>query len=160
MKRGPRRHATIACVYRSYRGLRTGRRDMRVAREPERPCRFHRQFPARDPEYQLPGAHGRTSRPLGANRTQRWYRQAKATKRGETGGRESERLIVPTRRGNWTDGPRGGKGAPFQGTVGGNHGGCSETRVRVTATTTDSKDGCEAAFTVAQRILESRSRVR
>jgi len=29
-------------VLRSYRGPRTGRRDMRVAREPERPCRFHR----------------------------------------------------------------------------------------------------------------------
>jgi hypothetical protein len=27
-------------VLRSYRGPRTGRRDMRVAREPERPCRF------------------------------------------------------------------------------------------------------------------------
>jgi len=29
-------------VYRSYRGPRTGRRDMRVAQEPERPCRFRR----------------------------------------------------------------------------------------------------------------------
>src|SRR3954463_10346220 len=29
-------------------------------------------------------------------RARPWYRQAKATKRGGTGGRESERLIVPT----------------------------------------------------------------
>ena len=29
-------------VLRSYRGPRTGRRDTRVAREPERPCRFRR----------------------------------------------------------------------------------------------------------------------
>src|SRR5208337_3677906 len=29
-------------VHRSYRGPRTGRRDIRVAREPERPCRFRR----------------------------------------------------------------------------------------------------------------------
>ena len=31
-------------AFRSYRGPRTGRRDTRVAREPERPCRFHRHF--------------------------------------------------------------------------------------------------------------------
>ena len=40
-------------------------------------------------------------------RTQRWYRQAKETKCGETGGRESERLVVPSSRGNypeWTPG--------------------------------------------------------
>src|ERR1700677_609621 len=29
-------------VHRSYRGPRTGRRGMRVAREPERPCHFRR----------------------------------------------------------------------------------------------------------------------
>jgi hypothetical protein len=37
--------------------------------------------------------------------TERWYRQAKATKCGETGGRESERPIVSPKRGNrpsWT----------------------------------------------------------
>src|SRR4051794_14946223 len=46
--------------------------------------------------------------------------------------------IVPWRRGNSTEGPRGGKGAPFQRTVGGKHGGCIETRGRVHETTTDS----------------------
>jgi len=37
--------------------------------------------------------------------TKRWYRPAKATKCGETGGRESERLIVSLKQGNrpsWT----------------------------------------------------------
>jgi hypothetical protein len=66
-------------------------------------------FPARDPEYQLPGAHGRASRPLGANRTQGWYRQA-ITKPGERDGRESERPILAWKRGNgpsrtpWSEG--------------------------------------------------------
>ena len=45
-------------------------------------------------------------------RTQRWYRQAKETKRGEMGGRESQHLIVPWKRGNQPEGPRQGKGVP------------------------------------------------
>ena len=68
---------------------------------------------------------------------QRWYRQAKATKRGERDGRESERLVVPWRPGNHSEGPGGGKGAPCHETVGGKHGGCIETRGRVHETTTD-----------------------
>ena len=48
------------------------------------------------------------------------YHQAKATKRGGTGGRESERLIVPPTRGNRPEGPRGGKEAPGHETAGGN----------------------------------------
>jgi len=54
-----------------------------------------------------PRAPGCASRPVGANRTQGWYRQVKATKRGERDGRESERPIVTLRRGNSTEGPRG-----------------------------------------------------
>ena len=77
-------------------------------------------------------------RPLGANGpTQGWYRQAKATKCGERDGRESERPIVPTKRGNHSEGPGGGKGAPCHETVGGKHGGCIGTRGRVHETTTD-----------------------
>ncbi len=44
------------------------------------------------------------------SRTQGWYRRAKATKLGETGDGESERLIVPLSRGNypeWTPGREG-----------------------------------------------------
>src|SRR5271157_580482 len=66
------------------------------------------------------------------------HRQAKETKCGEMGGRESERPIVTLRRGNSTEGPRGVKGTPFQLTVGGKHGGCIGTRGRVHETTTDS----------------------
>jgi hypothetical protein len=47
------------------------------------------------------------------------YRRAKATKRGGTGGGESERRIVPLRRGNRPSGPRGGKEAPGHETAGG-----------------------------------------
>jgi hypothetical protein len=46
------------------------------------------------------GSHGNEIR------VQPWYRQAKATKRGGTGGRESERLILPLTRGNRPEGPR------------------------------------------------------
>ncbi len=42
-KRGPRRHAATVWRVRSYWGPRTGRRDMRVAREPEKPCHFRRE---------------------------------------------------------------------------------------------------------------------
>lgn len=49
-----------------------------------------------------------------------WYRQAKATKRGETGVEQSERLVVPLKWGNRPKGPHRGKGAPGEGAVGGN----------------------------------------
>ncbi len=45
-------------------------------------------------------------------RTQRWYRRTKETQRGEMGGRESQHLIVPLKRGNQPEGPRRGKGVP------------------------------------------------
>ena len=47
------------------------------------------------------------------------YRQAKETKCGGTGGRESEHPILPTTRGNRPEGPRRGKGVPGHETVGG-----------------------------------------
>ena len=59
-------------------------------------------------------------------RVQPWYRQAKATKRGGTGGGESERLILPATRGNRPEGPRRGKGVPGHETVGGNDAGDTE----------------------------------
>ena len=56
--------------------------------------------------------------PMGdKQRSHRWYRQAKETKCGEMGGRESQRLIVALKRGNepsrtpWSEGaPRRGEG--------------------------------------------------
>jgi hypothetical protein len=43
---------------------------------------------------------------------QRWYRQAKETKRGEMDGKESQCPIVVMKRGNGPSGPRGAKGVP------------------------------------------------
>ena len=45
----------------------------------------------------------------------RWYRRAKETEHGETGGGESERLILASKRGNGPSGPRGAKGTPRRG---------------------------------------------
>src|SRR5258707_14011708 len=50
-------------------------------------------------------------------------RRAKETKCDGQDARESERLIVPTNRGNDSNEPRGGKEVPGHGTVGGKHGG-------------------------------------
>jgi len=52
--------------------------------------------------------------------TQGWYRQAKETKRGEKDSRESQRPIVPLKRGNQLEGPREGKGAPSHDPLKGN----------------------------------------
>jgi hypothetical protein len=57
--------------------------------------------------------------PGNETRVRLWYRQAKETKRGGTGGGESERLILPVTRGNRPEGPRRGKGTPGHETVGG-----------------------------------------
>ena len=70
------------------------------------------EMPEGDPAYQLqvdprpprPGSTGTKTR------THRWYRQAKETKCGETGGRESECLIRLLIQGNRPDGTLGRKG--------------------------------------------------
>jgi hypothetical protein len=52
-------------------------------------------MPAGDPAYQLQDDPRPTSEADGDERgTKRWYRQAKETKCGEKGGKESERLVV------------------------------------------------------------------
>ena len=79
---------------------------MRGPWEPGRPVRLHRQFRFGSPDHQSPDARDRASAVAGSKGpTRGWYRQAKATKRGEKDGRESERPIGSTRRGNrpsWT----------------------------------------------------------
>ena len=74
-----------------------------------------------------------------------WYRQAKETKHGRTGGRASQHLIVPVKQGTSPTGPCGGKEVPRHGPVGRKHGECIETHNRVNATTTDSVTGCHSA---------------
>src|SRR5947209_5107234 len=81
----------------------------RVPRELGRPRRLYRTCGS-EPGLQLQDEP----------RAQRWYRRAKETERGETDGGESERLIVPTSRGNRPEGPRGGKGTPSQEPLEGN----------------------------------------
>jgi hypothetical protein len=62
-------------------------------------CRLESRLPKLQVDPQL------TSRAGGdEKRTKRRYRQTKATKCGEMGGRESERPIVPMKRGNHTEG--------------------------------------------------------
>jgi hypothetical protein len=62
------------------------------------------------PAYQLQEIHSQVPGYGDEPGTTRWYRQAKETKCGERDGRESERLVVPTSRGNypeWTPGREG-----------------------------------------------------
>src|SRR4051812_10301129 len=80
-----------------------------VLQEPGRPLRLlgesrreHRVTNSR-PVAGASGGHGSETR------MQPGYRQAKATKRGGTGGGDSERRIVPWKRGNRPEGPRRGK---------------------------------------------------
>ena len=95
------------------------------------------------------GGRSPTPRPVGgaplqtgANNGAGRYRQAKATKCGETGGGKSEYRVVPMKRGNPPRRrPRGGKAVPSHGPVVGNHVGVTELHGRVTATTADS-DAC------------------
>ena len=78
-----------------------------------RPCRFHRARRLEIPPTNSRLIHGSASGAGGdEQRTQRWYRQAKETKCGEMGGRESERLIVLLTQGNQPEGPWRGKGMP------------------------------------------------
>ena len=85
----------------------------RVPRELGRPRRLHRNGRT---EHRLTNSRmirGLASRDVGDElRAQRWYRQAKETKRGERGDGESERLIVPSSQGNRPEGPWGGKETP------------------------------------------------
>ena len=69
------------------------------------------------------------------------YRQAKATKRGGTGDGASERRIVPWKRGNRPEGPRGGKEAPGHEAAGGIDARDTEPCYHLNRTTADSGQG-------------------
>src|SRR3954447_6113530 len=85
--RGPRRHAAMAWRARSRRGRRTGPRHMRGPWEPGRPVRLHRHVRLGNRTINSPEPTIARRRSLGANpRRKGWYRQAKATKCGETDG--------------------------------------------------------------------------
>src|SRR5256885_11973490 len=94
-----------------------------------------RRSAAQGPPAAAPGDGG--SEESGA----RWYRQAKATKRGGTDGGTSELLVLPTNPGNRPEGPGGGKGEPVNGTEGGKDAGNEESLKRLYETSTDSRSG-------------------
>ena len=83
---------------------------IRVPRELGRPCHLHRDgrlelrlTKSRLIHSSVPSWWGRTG-------DERWYRQAKETKCGEIGGKESERLVVPLSQGNHPRDPGEGRG--------------------------------------------------
>jgi hypothetical protein len=72
----------------------------RVPRELGRPCRLHRDGRL---EHRLTNSrliHSSVPSWWGRTGDERWYRQAKETKRGEMDGKESECPIVALKRGN------------------------------------------------------------
>ena len=114
---------------------------MRVPQELGTPWRFH----LFDLLASWWGARPKTPRPqvgvgLGRSEDRRegWYRHAKETKRGGKDDRESEHLIVPSKRGNAIQRIPRREGGAQSWAVGGKHGECIGTRSRVHETTTDS----------------------
>src|SRR3974377_23450 len=92
-------------------------------RELGRPCRFHRARRLEIPPTNSRLIHGSASRAGGGrtpDATRGSPRRENETERGEMGGRESQRLIVPSKRGNQTEGPRRGKGVPSHEPLKGN----------------------------------------
>ena len=82
----------------------------RVPRELGRPYRLHRDGRL---EHRLTNSrliHSSVPSWWGRTGDERWYRQAKATKCGEMGGKESERLVVPLSQGNHPRDPGEGRG--------------------------------------------------
>ena len=87
----------------------------RVPRELGRPCRLHRDCRlelrltnSRLIRGSVPSRRGRTG-------DERWYRQAKETKRGEMDDKESQRPIVAMRRGNGPPDPGERRGQRVMG---------------------------------------------
>jgi hypothetical protein len=83
------------------------------------------------------------------------YRQAKATKCGETGDEQSECSVVLLKRGNQPKGPCGGKGASEDGTAGGKDERDFEPGQHLNETAADSASGAGRSPSVTQRIHSS-----
>ncbi len=82
-----------------------------VSRELGRPCRFHRDCRLESRLTNSRLIHSSVPRWWGRTGDERWYRQAKETKRGEMDGKESQCPIVALKRGNGpsrTPGSEGG----------------------------------------------------
>ena len=85
---------------------------IRVSRELGRPCRLHRDCRLEPRLTNSRLIHSSVPSWWGRTGDERWYRQAKETKRGEMDGKGSQCPIVALKRGNGPSGPRGAKGAP------------------------------------------------
>jgi hypothetical protein len=121
---------------RSYRGPRTGRRDRRVAREPERPCRFHRHFRLGNRNTNSPCPRPRV--PAGGSKSDARVVSPsegnEARRDGRQGVGASHSTVEP---GEPTRGTLGREGDNVSCTVGGPHGRSIEAGDRVNKTTTD-----------------------
>ena len=92
-------------------------------------------MPAGDPAYQLQVDPRPTSEADGdERRTKRWYRQTKATKCGEKGGKESQCPIVVMKQGNGPSRTLWSKGGAALWTGSWNHAEDTVPHQRVTAT--------------------------
>ncbi len=105
----------------------------RVSRELGRPCRLHRDSRSGSRLTKIQADPRLPSRACGDETgTKRWYRQAKETKRGEMAGKESQRPIVATKRGNGPSRTPGSEGGAASWTEGCKHAEDTEPRPRVT----------------------------
>ena len=106
----------------------------RVPRELGRPCRLHRDCRLETRLTNSRLIHSLRPRLVGTNKgRQRWYRQAKETKRGEMDGKESQCPIVVLKRGNGPSRTPWSEGGAALWTGGRNHAEDTEPHQRVTA---------------------------
>jgi hypothetical protein len=106
----------------------------RVPRELGRPCRLHRDCRLEPRLTNSRMIHSLSPGLVGTkNGTKRWYRQAKETKCGEMGGKESQCPVVAMKRGNGPFGPRGAKVGATLWTGSWNHAEDAVPHERVTA---------------------------
>jgi len=119
---------------RSRRGRRAGHVHSGVLQEPGRSCRLRHESgmgsPVNNPWLAAVASCGCENEAQGARR----YREAKETKQRGRGGRKSECFVLPKKRGNQPEGPRGGKGASEHGRVRGKDGGDIELHNRINET--------------------------
>ena len=105
----------------------------RVSRELGRPCRLHRDCRLEPRLTNSRLIHSSVPSWWGRTGDERWYRQAKETKRGEMDGKESQCPIVATKRGNGPSRTPWSEGGAASWTGGWKHAEDTEPRPRVTA---------------------------
>ena len=140
---GPRRLCSKSWRSRSCRGRRTGHMHTRILQEPERSRRCLSAVSgvgAASPKAPGPGP---ASGPQGANTGAREGTAKRRTPEVRSDQRRDVGALRTTVAAGELDSrePCVGKGVPSHGLVGGQHGGCTETRAPVTETPTDRRAG-------------------